>query len=320
VTLVSVDLASAATVIANAALKPLKEVTHTLFNTATRYGIRKLIKIDALEELGVTTGPDAGEALPPWVVLPEAAPPRAPRAGRARSTSIPPRRTPSARRASASPPPPAVGASGGVLGELYAVPTEVAAAAVVDAGVQHTAVAAAVGAATAATRADINRRVGEACETMFDKLPTTAKVRLRGRTDDMFHFLAHGSLQRVERLVDASVQTTVSDAVLNEPRSYPGRLDAVDARPAAVQVLIRTAQRLLNAEVVHQFAKTRSEHASDELAEGVSTRKFLETVAHHARRDLWSPEAIEWADERADAVVQRVRGELQRFLELIGAL
>jgi len=186
--------------------------------------------------------------------------------------------------------------------------------------VQHTAVAAAVGAATAATRADINRRVGEACETMFDKLPTTAKVRLRGRTDDMFHFLAHGSLQRVERLVDASVQTTVSDAVLNEPRSYPGRLDAVDARPAAVQVLIRTAQRLLNAEVVHQFAKTRSEHASDELAEGVSTRKFLETVAHHARRDLWSPEAIEWADERADAVVQRVRGELQRFLELIEAL
>jgi hypothetical protein len=112
----------------------------------------------------------------------------------------------------------------------------------------------------------------------------------------------------------------VSDAVLNEPRSYPDRLDAADARPAAVQVLIRTAQRLLNAEVVHRFAKTRSEHASDELAEGVSTRKFLENVAHHARRDLWTSVAIEWADERADAVVQRVGGELQRFLELIGAL
>jgi hypothetical protein len=206
-----------------------------------------------------------------------------------------------------------------VLGELYAVPTEVAAAAVVGAGVQHAAVTTAVGAATAASRADINRRVGEACEAMFDELETTAKVRLRGRTDELFHWLAHGSLQRVERLADASVPTTVSDAVLNEPRSYPARLDAADARPAAVQVLIRTTQRLLNSEVVHRFAKTRSEHAADELAEGVSARKFLETVAHHARRDLWTPEAIAWADERADAVVQQVRRELQRFLELVGA-
>jgi hypothetical protein len=80
--------------------------------------------------------------------------------------------------------------------------------------------------------------VGEACEVTFDKLPMTAKVRLRGRTDALFHFLAHGSLQRVERIADASVPTTVSDAVLNEPRSYPDRLDAADARPAAVQVLM----------------------------------------------------------------------------------
>ena len=207
-----------------------------------------------------------------------------------------------------------VGASGDVLDELYAVPTEVAAAAVVGAATQSDAVLAAVGAATAATRADINRRIGEACEKAFDSLPTTAKVRLRGRTDELFHWLAHESLERVERIADASVPTTASAAVLNEPRTYPARLDASEARPAAVQVLIRTAQRLLNSDVVHRFAKTRSERASQELAEGVSTRRFLQTVAHHARRDLWSSEAIEWADSRADAVVQRVRAELLRFL------
>ena len=201
-----------------------------------------------------------------------------------------------------------------MLDELYAVPTEVAAAAVVGTAAEHGAVAAVVGAATAATRADINRRLGEACEEMFDSLPTVAKVRLRGRTDEMFRWLAHGSLERVERLADAAVPTTVNDAVLNEPRAYPIDLDASETRPAAVQVLVRTAQRVLNAEVVHHFARTRSEHAADELAEGVSTRKFMETVAHHARRDLWTVEAIEWADERVETVVARVQAELQRFL------
>jgi hypothetical protein len=81
-----------------------------------------------------------------------------------------------------------------------------------------------------------------------------------------------------------------------------------------VQVLIRTAQRLLNAETVHRFARTRAEHADDELADGVTARLFLERVLHHSRQDLWTTEAVEWADGQVDAVLERVHTELKAFL------
>ncbi len=65
---------------------------------------------------------------------------------------------------------------------------------------------------------------------------------------------------------------------------------------------------------VHRFARTRAEHADDELAEGVSTREFLERVLHNARRDLWTAEEVEYADLRVDGVLERVRSELETFL------
>jgi hypothetical protein len=116
-----------------------------------------------------------------------------------------------------------------------------------------------------------------------------------------------------ERLSDAAVNT-VKDSELNEPRSYEPMFDPQELRPAVVQVLIRTAQRLLNAETVHRFARMRAEHATDELADGVTARDFWERVLHHSRRDLWTAEAVEWADAHVDAVLQRVRTELESYM------
>jgi hypothetical protein len=129
----------------------------------------------------------------------------------------------------------------------------------------------------------------------------------------LFKHLAHGPLFPREQLADAAVNT-VKDSELNEPRAYAPVVDAAELRPAVVQVLIRTAQRLLNAETVHRFARTRGERASDELADGVTARDFLERVVHHSRRDLWTPEAVEWADSRVDDVLERVHAELRAFL------
>jgi pseudouridine synthase len=83
----------------------------------------------------------------------------------------------------------------------------------------------------------------------------------------------------------------VKDSELNEPRSYEPVVAAADLRPAVVQVLIRTAQRLLNAETVHRFARTRAEHADNELAEGVTAREFL-APAHSAVAARASPPPI----------------------------
>ena len=79
-------------------------------------------------------------------------------------------------------------------------------------------------------------------------------------------------------------------------------------------MLIRTSQRALNAAVVHQFARTRSERANAEVAEGVTNREFLEAVLHRSRRDLWTEDAVEWAEGRVDGVIALVRGELERFM------
>jgi hypothetical protein len=116
-----------------------------------------------------------------------------------------------------------------------------------------------------------------------------------------------------ERLADATVNT-VKDSELNEPRAYEPEFDPDELRPAVVQVLIRTAQRLLNAEVVHRFARTRTEHAADELTDSVTARDFLERVLHHSRRDLWTAEAVAWADAQVEAVLQRTSGALESYL------
>jgi hypothetical protein len=175
------------------------------------------------------------------------------------------------------------------------------------------AVATAVGATTAATRADINSRIGLACELLFDTLSAPDKARLRGRADELFRRLAHGGLFHPERVADAAVDA-VDTPALNEPRHYTPAFSEEQLRPEVLQVLIRTAQRALNAAVVHQFARTRSERADAEVADGVTTREFLESVLHHSRRDLWTENAIEWADGRVDGVLERVHAELRAFL------
>jgi hypothetical protein len=311
-TVVQVDLTQCAAVTKAAALAPLKggAAVRTLMNTGTRFVVDARLKIPALDDLGVGTSAEgvSGDPLPDWIKLPKAPPPPAPppspppQAPRARRTSSSPRRT-------ASPSPPPVGAP---LDDLYVNP-ELAAQAVVGAAAGAEVAATAVGSATAATRADINFRIGEACENLFDSLSAPDKARLRGRADDLFQHLAHGALFQPERVADAAVDAVETPA-LNQPRHYaPEFLDEA-LRPEVLQVLIRTAQRALNAAVVHRFARTRSERADAEIAEGVTTREFLESVLHRSRRDLWTENAVEWADERVDGVLALVRGELEAFL------
>ena len=78
--------------------------------------------------------------------------------------------------------------------------------------------------------------------------------------------------------------------------------------------MIRTGQRALNVLVVHEFARTRGQRAQAEVADGVTTREFLEKVLHHSRRDLWTTQAVHWAEERVDAVLAEVKKELEAFL------
>jgi hypothetical protein len=116
VTLVSVNLERCGTVLAAAALSPLKGGeggVRYVFNTATRVGINARIRIEAFDALGVDTSSEAvGDSLPSWLVLPKADPPAPappppppppPPARRPRRASPPPRRT-------ESPEPPVVGA------------------------------------------------------------------------------------------------------------------------------------------------------------------------------------------------------------------
>jgi hypothetical protein len=313
VTIVQVDLSQCADVTRAAALTPLKggAAVRTLMNTGARFAVDAWLKIPALDDLGVDTSGDgvSGDPLPDWLTLAKALPPSPPQppppppARRPRRASPPPRRT-------ASPsPPPTVGAP---LDDLYVNP-ELAAQAVVGAAAGAEVAAATVGAATAATRADINFRIGEACENLFDSLSAPDKARLRGRADELFQHLAHGALFQPERVADAAVDAVETPA-LNQPRHYaPEFLDEA-LRPEVLQVLVRTAQRALNAAVVHRFARTRAERADAEIAEGVTTREFLESVLHRSRRDLWTENAVEWADERVDGVLALVRGELETFL------
>jgi hypothetical protein len=315
VTLVQVDLSQCADVTKAAALTPLKgdAAVRTLMNTGTRFAVDARLKIPALDDLGVDTSAEgvSGDPLPDWLTLPTAPAPAPP------PPSPPPRqrRQTSPRTASPSPPP----ASGDPLDDLYVSP-DLAAQAVVapttgGGSIVGAAVGGAVGAATAATRADINNRIGIACELLFDTLTAPENARLRGRADALFQHLAHGALFNPERVADTVVEA-VDTPALNQPRHYAPALSEEDLRPEVLQVLIRTAQRALNAAVVHRFARTRSERADAEVAEGVTTREFLESVLHHSRRDLWTEDAVKWAEGRVDGVIALVRGELENFLRI----
>ena len=314
VTIVQVDLSQCIAVTTAAALTPLKggAAVRTLMNTGGRFAVDARLKITSLDDLGVdTSGGSAGLPLPSWLVLPKAPPPappptpppQPPPAPRSRRASPPPRRTVSPS------PPPAIGAP---LDDLYVTP-ELAAQAVVAPATGGGSIAAAVGAATAATRAHINDRIGIACELLFDTLTAPGKARLRGRADALFQHLATGALFHPERVADAVVEA-VDTPALNQPRHYAPAYSEEELRPEVLQVLIRTAQRALNAAVVHQFARTRSERADAKVAEGITTREFLESVLHRSRRDLWTEHAVEWAEGRVDGVIALVRGELESFL------
>ena len=89
------------------------------------------------------------------------------------------------------------------------------------------------------------------------------------------------------------------------------------ARDAARCSLIRTAQRALNQAVARRFLRTRGALARAEVAEGVALGDFLAEVAHHARRDLWTAAAVEWAETNVGAVLHALEEELARFLETV---
>jgi hypothetical protein len=155
-------------------------------------------------------------------------------------------------------------------------------------------------------RRDINHRIGDACEALFDTLPMSSKSKLRGRAQELFKFLA-ASQALFPPLA------TADGAVAPTP---PARLAPADARPLLVQALIRTAQRALNQAVARQFLRTRGAQRRAEVAEGVTLDDFLEEVAHHAARPLWTAAAVEWAEAHVGNVLQALEEELARFLEV----
>jgi hypothetical protein len=154
-------------------------------------------------------------------------------------------------------------------------------------------------------RRDINEQIGDGCEAMFDNLPTSSKSKLRGRAQQLFQHLA------ASRTLFPPLQTA-DGAVAPTP---PARLAPADARPLLVQALIRTAQRALNQAVARRFLRTRGALARAKVAEGVALGDFLAEVAHHARRDLWTQEATDWAEGHVGYVLQALEEELARFLE-----
>jgi hypothetical protein len=156
-------------------------------------------------------------------------------------------------------------------------------------------------------RRDINHRIGDACEALFDSLPASSKSKLRGRAQELFTFLAASqALFPPLATADGAVAPT-----------QPARLTPADARPLLVQALIRTAQRALNQAVARQFLRTRGALARAEVAAGVALGDFLAEVAHHARRDLWTQEATQWAEGHVDEVLETLQAELARFLEAL---
>jgi hypothetical protein len=290
----TLELEACGAVTKAALLQPLAKATHVITYTADRFAVNKQLKVTALDDLGAATGDEAGVPLPAGLKPPEApapvqhlqaAPPAA--AEEEEEAPPPPRRRRSRRRSSSG--------SEAIVGALYEAGEAGAAAA---AGVsEDEAPSPPAQQGTLEERRGINERIGEACEEMFDSLPAASKSRLRGRAQDLFQHLA------ASHTLFPPLQTA-DGAVVPTP---PARLAPADTRPLLVQALIRTAQRALNHAVTARFARTRAERARAQVAEGVELREFLEEVAHHARRDLWTRDAVDFAEEHVEAVLAMLR-------------
>jgi hypothetical protein len=299
-TVVTLDIAACGAVTKSALLQPLAKATHSISYSADRLAINKQLHVQVLDDLGAATGNEAGASIPAGLKPPPEAqtpPAAAPAAAAEEEEEVPTRRNRRSRRRSSS------GSDGdAIIGALFEAGAAGAAAAVDDEAPSPPAQQ-----DTLEERRDINERIGEACETMFDSLPAASKSRLRGRAQDLFRHLA-SSADLFPPFVTADGQVAPSP---------PARLAPADARPLLVQALIRTAQRALNQAVARQFVRTRSERAKAQVADGVSLQEFVESVAHHARRDLWSQEAVAWAEGRVEAVLATLRSELAAFLEAL---
>ena len=160
---------------------------------------------------------------------------------------------------------------------------------------------------THAERRDLSERLAEAADQLFDALPAGDKLKLRGRAQELFAHLA-------ESLVLFPAAQTVDGAV---PVTPPARLVPADGRPLAAQALIRTAQRALNHAVMRRFVRTRGQRARAEVAPDVTLAEFMGAAPHHARRDLWSSEAVQFADGAVTSVLKDMKDEMERFLERV---
>jgi hypothetical protein len=300
-TVLTLDLAACGDVTRTTLLTPLAKATHYITYTADRFAVNQQVRVQVLDDLGASTGTEAGVVIPaalrpPAEVIATAQQVAQPAAAE-EETPPPPRRRRSRRRSSSG------SDEDVVVGALYEAGEAGAAAA---AGVSDDeAPSPPAQLDTLEERRDINHRIGDACEALFDTLPMSSKSRLRGRAQQLFTFLAASqALFPPLATADGAVAPTA-----------PARLGPADARPLLVQALIRTAQRALNQAVVRRFVRTRSALARAEVAEGVALGDFLAEVAHHAARPLWTAAAVEWAEANVGTVLLALEEELARFLE-----
>lgn len=310
VTVVTLDLGACGAVTKAALLTPLAKATHRITYDSTRYAVGQQLKVQTIDDLlDAAVGGVAGSPIPP-ALRPAApatpAPAQAPQAQAAAEQededgSPPPPRRRRSRRLQQPSSDDEEGAGQPVVGAMYTTDAEAVATAVVD----EDAPAAASGIdGTLAERRAINERLADAAEAVFDQLPSSNKIKLRGRTGELFQYLA------ASRTLFPQLPTA-DGGVAPSP---PAVLIPADARPLAVQALIRTAQRSLNQAVARKFLRTRAERARAEVADGVPLESFLSELAHHSRRDLWTQEALEFAEGALDGVVSALADEVAVFL------
>jgi len=264
VTVLTVDLSTCAAVTKHALLSPLARATHRITYTEARYAVNKQVRVEALDDLGAATGTETGVVIPAALRPAPAAPPAAPAAQLAAEeeddededgSPPPPRRRRSRRLQQRSDDEEGDGQP--VVGAMYTADAEAVATAVVD---DEDAPAAASGVdGTLAERRAINERLADAAEAVFDQLPSTSKLKLRGRTGELFQYLA-ASRPLFPQL------PTADGGVAPSP---PAKLVPADARPLTVQALIRTGQRALNQAVAAKFLRTRNEQRRAEVANDV---------------------------------------------------
>jgi hypothetical protein len=305
VTTVTIDLNACSHITKAALLKPLARATHFISHTATHVGVQTQIRDATLDELGASTGEARGEA----VVLP------APLPADSSSSDDDDDDDGDDGDDDASAESSAPGddesfsdedvGTGIVAGSepMYALPPS----GVVDRASRQ--LDSGFAAATRALRTDIAERIGDGCQLMFDSLELLQRLRLRGRAQALFEHMA-ASLFPPEVTADNVVVDVVEPAALNQPRRYRG----VVGSPDIVQVLVRTAHRLLNKEVLDAFGHIRETRSTARVAADVTVENFLEHVLHHSRRDLWSAEAVQFASTRVEHVLDTVKSKLLEFL------